>query len=185
MIEVVVGPMFSGKTEELIRRVRRAEIAGKSVVVLKHKFDDRYDTQDISWVASHNGNRIPSFAVHSAREIAEYHDGWDVIGIDEAQFFDYELTDVARRFSDLGMQVLIAGLDMTYRREPFGSMPFLLAIADRIDKLTAICHICGDEAGYTQRLVDGNPAPFNGPTVEVGAQDRYEARCTYCFEPGF
>lgn len=184
MIEVITGPMFCGKTEELIRRARRAEIGRKTVAVIKHKFDDRYDHTDVQWVASHSGNKITSASISSSKEIEQYHFGWDVLCIDEAQFFDLALIDVVEKFSYDGVRVILAGLDMTFRREAFGPMPFLLAIANTVDKLTAVCHVCGDDAGYTQRLVNGKAAPFDGPTVQVGALETYEARCLYCFEVG-
>lgn len=182
MIEVITGPMFSGKSEELIRRMRRAEIAGKTTAVIKHKFDDRYDAKDISYVASHSGTKIPCISIHTAREIEEYHEGWDVLGIDEAQFFEAELCRVVRKLADHGTLVVVAGLDMTFRREPFGPMPTIMAVADRVDKLNAVCHVCGDDAGYTQRLIDGQPASYEEPTVVVGALESYQARCRWCFE---
>lgn len=184
MLEVITGPMFSGKTEELIRRLRRAEIAGKTTAVIKHKFDTRYDAGDITSVSSHSGNRIPCIAIHTAREIEEYQGGWDVLGIDEAQFFEEELCRVVRKLADSGTRVIVAGLDMTFRREAFGPIPILMATSDKVDKLTAVCAVCGDDAGYTQRLIDGEPAGYDEPTVKVGALESYQARCLWCFQPG-
>ena len=179
MIEVITGPMYSGKTEELIRRLTRAKIAGRKVMAYKPLIDNRYGSEVL---ASHSGIKIDCQPVAAAAFIGP--NGFDVIGIDEAQFFDYLLIDTIEYLANNGIQVIVAGLDMTYRKEPFGCMPHLMAIAKSVDKLSAVCHVCGEDAHYTQRLIDGKPAPFSGETILVGAQDSYEARCWYCYEEG-
>jgi len=180
-IEVVCGPMFSGKSEELIRRLRRAEIAGQRVLIAKAQIDDRYD---ISHVVSHSGHRIRAVGVADPASIERYAEGCDVVGIDEVQFFDPGVVDTCVRLADTGLRVIAAGLDTDFRAEPFGPMPELLARAEIVDKLQAVCHRCGGAATRTQRLVDGRPAPFSGDTIQIGALDAYEARCRNCFEPG-
>jgi thymidine kinase len=180
-IEVVCGPMFSGKSEELIRRLRRAEIAGQKVLIAKAQIDDRYD---ISHVVSHSGHRIRAVGVEDPLTIERYAEGCDVVGIDEIQFFDPCIVGVCVALADSGIRVIAAGLDTDFRAEPFGPMPELLARAELVDKLQAVCHRCGGPATRTQRLVNGTPAPFAGETIQVGALDAYEARCRDCFEPG-
>ncbi len=180
-LEVVCGPMFSGKSEELIRRLRRAEIAGQRVLIVKPGIDDRYDVSD---VVSHSGVRMPAVGLAGADEIMRFADGYDVIGLDEVQFFDDEVVDVCIRLADQGLRVIAAGLDTDFRVEPFGPMPLLLARAEFVDKLQAVCHRCGGPATRTQRLVNGAPAPYGGATVQVGALDAYEARCRSCYQPG-
>ena len=180
-IEVVCGPMFSGKSEELIRRMRRAEIAGQRVLIAKPRIDDRYD---ISHVVSHSGHRLRAVGVGEAANILSVVEGCQVVGIDEAQFFDDAVVEVALTLANQGLRVIAAGLDTDFRAEPFGPMPELLARAEIVDKLQAVCHRCGGAATRTQRLVDGKPAPFGGDTIQVGALDAYEARCRQCFEPG-
>lgn len=172
-LEVICGCMFSGKSEELMRRARRAQIAGKKVVLAKLAVDTRYDKDA---VASHNGNKWDAIIVETAADLRIKALGYDVVGIDEAQFFAEEDLASLRAMAERQV-VIISGLDMTYRGEPFGIMPFLMAIADRVDKLDAICHTCGELATMTQRLIDGKPAPFNGPTVQIGGLETYEARC--------
>jgi thymidine kinase len=177
--------MFSGKSEELMRRLRRSKIAGKEVIAFKPAIDDRYETE---WITSHNGVKYPCMHVENFYwpstlvEAGQNLDNPLVIGIDEVQFFSsaiiYEIVD----YVDAGHRVIVAGLDMTYRREEFGIMPGLMAIADTVDKLSAVCHKCGEDAIYTQRLIDGKPAPFSGDTIVVGGLDSYEARCRKCFE---
>lgn len=177
-LEVVVGPMYSGKSEELLRRLRRAEIGGNTVVVVKPDIDSRYSKKH---VVSHAGTKMPAMILRDSAEIRLQTLGYDVVGIDEIQFFDdvdlvNNLEIMAKR------QVIIAsGLDMTYRGEPFGQVPTLLAVADSILKLSAVCHSCGKDATMTQRLIDGKPAPATGPTVQVGGLDSYEARCRGCW----
>ena len=175
-IEVVCGPMFSGKSEELIRRLRRAMIARKRVEVFKPTIDDRYSVNEI---VSHADVRLKSEVVASATEILERVDPRvQVVGIDEANFMGPALVDVAQRLADGGKQVIIAGLDTDYLGRPFPPMPELLALAESITKTLAICMRCGNPAKHTQRL-RGSDA-----LIEVGASDSYEARCRRCFEPG-
>ncbi len=180
-IEAVCGPMFSGKSEELIRRLRRAEIAGQAVMIAKPRLDDRYD---IGHVVSHSGHRIRAVGVDDPAAIVRLAEGYEVVGIDEVQFFGDAVVDVLVALADGGMRVIAAGLDLDFRGEPFGPMPQLLARAELVDKLQAVCLRCGGPATRTQRLVDGVPAPFDGATIQVGALDAYEARCRGCFEPG-
>ena len=175
-IEVICGSMFCGKTEELIRRVRRAIIARQQVKVFKPQIDDRYGIQNIT---SHTGQSVEAIPVESSGEILAQAEGsFTVVAIDEAQFFDMGLVAVVKRLVDERAQrVLIAGLDTDFRGEPFGPMPHLLSIAEEVLKLRAICVVCGEAASRTQRLVDGRPAAYDDPTILVGAQESYEARC--------
>jgi thymidine kinase len=178
-IEVVCGPMFCGKSEELIRRLRRSTIARYAVVCVKPSIDDRHGVGD---VISHAGSRIAARAIADPRELLELRGEADVIGIDEAQFFDSRLVGVCEDLAASGLSVICAGLDRDYRGLPFGPMPELLSIADRVTKLQAVCVQCGGDATLSQRLVDGAPAPFDDATVVVGGAERYEARCRGCFE---
>ncbi len=175
-IEVICGSMFCGKTEELIRRVRRAIIARQTIKVFKPQIDDRYGIERIT---SHTGQSVEAIAVESSSEILALADGGaTVVAIDEAQFFDMGLIDVVQRLvDDHSLRVIVAGLDTDFRGEPFGPMPQLLSIAEEVIKLHAICVICGEDASRTQRLVDGKPAAYDDPTILVGAQESYEARC--------
>jgi thymidine kinase len=173
--------MFSGKSEEMIRRLRRAEIAGQRVVIFKPRIDDRYDATD---VVSHAGARMRAVAVESVPELVARSAGHDVIGIDEVQFFDRAVVEAALALADGGVRVVVSGLDQDFRRLPFGVMPELLAYAEFVDKLQAVCHRCGGTATTTQRLVGGLPAPYAGETIVVGALDSYEARCRDCHEAG-
>jgi thymidine kinase len=174
-IEVVCGSMFSGKTEELIRRVRRAIIARQPVQVFKPQLDNRYG---ITSVASHTGQTVEAKAiVHSSDMIDLVKNDTTVIAIDEIQFFDDGIVGVVQQLADSGIRVICAGLDMDFRGEPFGCMPQLLAIAEEVLKLSAICTVCGGAATRTQRLVNGQPAYFDDPVIMVGAQEAYEARC--------
>jgi len=167
--------MFSGKTDELIRRLIRATIAKQKVQVFKPAIDIRYAVEKVT---SHAGANYEATPVASAAEIHEKLDkDTTVVGIDEAQFFDPEIVNVALELASRGVRVLVAGLDMDFRGEPFGPMPLILARAERVDKLHAICMVCGDEASRTQRLVNGNPARYDDPVVIVGASELYEARC--------
>jgi thymidine kinase len=180
-LEVICGPMFSGKSEEMIRRLRRAEIAGQRVVLFKPNLDDRYDAADI---VSHAGARMRGVPVSSSRELlARAHEA-EVVGIDEVQFFDHEIVAGALALAEKGVRVVAAGLDQDFRRLPFGPMPALLAHAEFVDKLQAVCHRCGGPATTTQRLVDGEPAPYSGETIVVGANEQYEARCRGCHQAG-
>ena len=180
-LEVICGPMFSGKSEEMIRRLRRAEIAGQRVVILKPHIDDRYDPTD---VVSHAGARMRAVPVSTAAEVPERAHGFDVVGIDEVQFLEPVIVDHALALANRGVRVVVAGLDQDFRRLPFGPMPDLLSHAEFVDKLQAVCHRCGGPATTTQRLVDGLPAPYSGETVVVGAAEQYEARCRDCHEAG-
>jgi len=175
-IEVICGPMFSGKSEELIRRLRRARIARKRVQVFKPTLDDRYSLDEI---VSHGDQRMKSDVVQSAKEILDKID-WrtQVIGVDESNFFGPDLVDVASQLADSGKQVIIAGLDTDYLGRPFPPMPDLLCLAESITKMLAICMRCGNPAKHTQRLVESNDL------IVVGATGMYEARCRRCFEPG-
>jgi thymidine kinase len=174
-IEVIVGSMFSGKSEELIRRLRRAQIARQRVQIFKPAIDDRFAADQI---VSHSEMRIPSLAVRTARELIEAVAAeTEVIGIDEGQFFDLELPMVCDTLANQGKRVIIAGLDQDYLGKPFEPMPQLLAIAEYITKTHAICMVCGNPANHTQRLV------ASGDRVLVGAQGVYEARCRVCFDP--
>lgn len=174
-IEVVCGSMFCGKTEELIRRLRRAMIARQNVQVFKPIIDNRYQ---VAKLASHSGDAFEAIPVNSVRELLDsIHPSTTVIGIDEAQFFDKELIDAVQKLAEKGVRVIIAGLDTDFRGVPFGIMPELMAIAERVDKYHAICMVCGEAASRTQRLVNGKPARFNDPIIIVGASEMYEARC--------
>lgn len=174
-IEIICGSMFSGKTEELIRRVRRAEIAKQHVQVFKPKLDDRYD---VMRVASHDGGHYTAEVIEHPREILEkLKPNTTVVGIDEAQFFDWLVADIARMLADRGLRVIITGLDLDFRGEPFGPMPLLMAEAEMVDKLHAICVVCGSAASRTQRLINGQPARYSDPVILVGASEVYEARC--------
>jgi thymidine kinase len=173
--------MFSGKSEEMIRRLRRAEIAGQRVVIFKPRIDDRYDATD---VVSHAGARMQAVPVASVAEIEAKAQGYEVVGIDEAQFLGDGVVATALELANRGVRVVVAGLDQDFRRLPFGPMPELLVHAEFVDKLQAVCHRCGGPATTTQRLVDGQPAPYTGETVVVGAAEQYEARCRGCHEAG-
>jgi thymidine kinase len=180
-LEVICGPMFSGKSEEMIRRLRRAEIAGQRVVIFKPRIDDRYDATD---VVSHAGIRMRAMAVGSVAELVERSAGYEVVGVDEIQFFEPSIVTAALELANRGSRVVAAGLDQDFRRLPFGPMPELLTRAEFVDKLQAVCHRCGGPATTTQRLVGGRPAPYSGETVVVGAEEQYEARCRDCHEAG-
>lgn len=174
-IEVVCGSMFSGKTDELIRRLVRATIARQNVQVFKPAIDVRYAVEKVT---SHTGANFDALPVEKAADIRKHlAKGTTVVAMDEAQFFDEEIVDVAQELAAHGIRVIVAGLDMDFRGEPFGPMPTLMAKAEKADKLHAICMICGQEASRTQRLVNGKPARYDDPVVIVGASELYEARC--------
>lgn len=174
-IEIICGSMFSGKTEELIRRVRRAIIAKQQIQVFKPQIDGRYGIES---VMSHNGQRVDAEPVDNAHAIrASVREKTTVIAIDEVQFFDDAIVDVVEELANSGLRVIVAGLDMDFRGEPFGSMPDLMCIAEEVTKLRAICTVCGHSATRSQRLVNGNPAYYDDPIIMVGAQESYEARC--------
>ncbi|MDF2839316.1 MAG: Thymidine kinase [Clostridia bacterium] len=182
-IEVIVGSMFSGKSEELIRRVNRARIAKQKVQVFKHCIDDRYA---IDHVVSHNGTKTEAIKITKASDILKYLDeDAFVITIDEVQFFDEEIVDVCVKLADQGKRVIAAGLDQDFRGEPFGPTPALMAVAEFVDKMQAICMTCGNPATRTQRMINGKPACYHDPVILVGATESYEARCRKCHEvPG-
>lgn len=174
-IEVITGSMFSGKTDELIRRLRRARIARQKVQVFKPIIDDRYSVEKVT---SHAGNEFDAYPISRSEEIWQKLDPEaSVVAIDEAQFFDEGIVGVVQALASKGVRVIVAGLDMDFRGEPFGVMPVLMAIAERVDKLQAICMVCGEPASRTQRLVNGKPAKYSDPVVIVGASELYEARC--------
>jgi len=174
-IEVVCGSMFSGKTDELIRRLVRATIAKQKVQVFKPAIDVRYAVEKVT---SHAGSNYDAIPVERAAEIRKKLDSdTTVIGIDEAQFFDDEIVQIAGELASNGIRVIVAGLDMDFKAEPFGPMPVLMSLAESVEKLHAICMVCGNEASRTQRLVNGNPARYDDPVVIVGASEMYEARC--------
>lgn len=176
-LEVVAGPMFSGKSEELIRRVTRALIARQSVRVFKPAIDDRYDAIA---VASHAGRTLEAEAVDGVDDLRKRLDeAPEVVAIDEAQFFEPELIDLVQDLADAGARIIVAGLDLDFRGEPFGPVPTLLAKAEAVEKLTAICR-CGRAATRTQRLIGGHPAHYDDPIILVGATESYEPRCRAC-----
>lgn len=174
-IEVVCGSMFSGKTDELIRRLIRATIAKQKVQVFKPAIDIRYAVEKVT---SHAGSDYDATPIEKSMEVLSKVDtDTTVVGIDEAQFFDGEIVNVAEQLASRGVRVIAAGLDTDFRGEPFGPMPLLMSRAEHVDKLHAICMVCGDEASRTQRLVNGKPAKYDEPVVIVGAAELYEARC--------
>lgn len=173
-IEVICGPMFAGKTEELIRRIRRLEIANKKVLVFKPLIDTRYSQSEI---VSHNFSKSKAIPIAKASEIFDYLvDGVDCIVIDEAQFFDNEIVDIVDYLADQEIRIIIAGLDRDFRGKPFGPMPYLLAIAEEVTKLTAICMVSGDVATRTQRIINGKEAKESDPIIIIGANEKYEPR---------
>ena len=177
-IEVVFGPMYSGKSEELIRRIRRAKIAKQKVQVFKPEIDNRYSKDQ---VVSHCGEKEEGICVKNSSDILRLLDeDTDVVAIDEAQFFDEGLINVVTYIADRNKRVICAGLDMDFRGEPFGPMSSLAAIAEFVDKIQAICMVCGNQATRTQRLINGKPAKYSDPIVLVGANESYEARCRKC-----
>ena len=180
-IEVIAGVMFSGKSEELIRRVRRAMIARKRVQVFKSHLDGRY--AGIYAISSHDGRSAEAVPVDSSAQIAQCLDPMaHVIAIDEAQFLDDSIVDLTTSLAARGRRVILAGTDTDFRGEPFGPMPQLMAIAEVVDKLHAICVLCGSPASRNQRLVEGRPARYDSPVIQVGGTDSYEARCRACHQ---
>lgn len=171
-IEVICGSMFSGKTEELIRRLRRAQFANQKVAIYKPAIDKRYSEED---VVSHNNTHIPSMAITSPAEMLTIDAGIQVVGIDEAQFFDESIVNVVEYLANHGVRVIVAGLDMDYLGKPFGAMPTLMAIAEDVQKVHAICVKCGNLAGYSHRIVK------NKDLVLLGEKDSYEPLCRECF----
>lgn len=179
-LEVICGPMFSGKSEELIRRLRRANIAKQKVAVFKPKLDTR---RGVDIVSSHNGTCIDAIPVDNIETIISYmqQQAVQVVGFDEVQFFPPDIIAVICHLVEEGKRVVTAGLDLDFRGIPFGPVPTLLAIADQITKLQAICTECGHDAHHTQRLVNNQPARFDDPIILIGAQEAYQARCRNCF----
>lgn len=178
-LEVISGNMYAGKTEELLRRVKRIEYSKKKVVVFKPKIDNRYSDDE---VVSHNNVRTKSIIISNGKELMDnlpnplpY-----AIAIDEVQFFKDDIIKVIESLADRGVRVIVAGLDCDFRGEPFGIMPELLARAECVTKLSAICQVCGAPATRTQRLINGVPAKYNDPIILVGAKEQYEARCRHC-----
>ena len=180
-LEVISGVMFSGKSEELIRRVRRAVIARKKVQVFKSHLDERY--AGVYAVSSHDGTVVEAEPVQNAIEImALARPDTEVVAIDEAQFLDKGVVAVANALAGRGVRVIVAGIDSDFRAEPFGAMPELMAAAEVVDKLHAICVVCGGPASRNQRLINGKPAPYDSPQIMVGGSESYEARCRHCHE---
>lgn len=183
-IEVICGCMFSGKTEELIRRLHHVQIARQRLRAFTPRRDTRYSVGNL---VSHNGVRIEALPIHSIHEVPEHvQDDVQVIALDELHFFESDpdaIVAICQALADRGLRVIAAGLDQDFRAEPFPAMSRLLSVAEQVDKLYAICVRCGAYATRSQRLIDGNPAPYNAPTIAVGGLDMYEARCRACFEP--
>jgi len=178
-IEVIAGVMFSGKSEELIRRVRRALIARRHVQAFKSHLDARYG--GIGTVSSHDGRSFEAVPVSSALELASLvRPETEIVGVDEAQFMDDGIVEVATALANRGVRVILAGADTDFRGEPFGPMGPLMAVAEVVDKLRAICVVCGELACRNQRLVNGRPAPWDAPVIQVGGAESYEARCRHC-----
>jgi thymidine kinase len=174
-IELICGSMFSGKSEELIRRVRRAQIAKQHVQVFKPNIDTRYTQEKVS---SHNGTHIEAVVAQDAMDVMrQLNPETDVVAIDEVQFFDWTIAEVCNTLAEQGKRVILAGLDMDFRGEPFGPMPLLMAQAETVEKLHAICMVCGAPATRTQRLINDEPASYDDPVIFVGASEAYQARC--------
>ncbi|MCF7899351.1 thymidine kinase [Candidatus Babeliales bacterium] len=182
-LEIICGSMFSGKTEELLRRLKRAEYAKQNILTIKHQIDDRRKS---TYITSHNGQERSACNVNNEQEninkILELAQDVHVIGIDEIQFFPTSIIEIICKLIEKGKRVIAAGLDLDFRGVPFGIIPTVLAIADEVTKLKAICVICGKDAHHTQRLVNGNPAKYDDPIILVGASECYQARCRNCFQ---
>ncbi len=179
-VEAICGSMFSGKSEELIRRMRRSQFAKQEIQVFKPAIDNRYSDEA---VVSHNGTSIIALPVPTSQSILEKLQAeTDVVGIDEVQFFDDQIVEVVQELANRGYCVIVAGLDQDFRGEPFGKMPELLAIAESVTKLQAVCAVCGSPASRTQRLIDGKPAYYDDPIILVGASESYEPRCRHHHE---
>ncbi|WP_102026413.1 thymidine kinase [Salirhabdus sp. Marseille-P4669] len=179
-VEVICGSMFSGKSEELIRRVRRATYGNLKVKVFKPAIDNRYSEES---VVSHNGNSVVAQPINKSLEIYDYIDeSYDVIGIDEVQFFDEHIVEVCQDLANQGYRVVVAGLDLDFRGEPFGQVPELMALSEEVTKLNAICPVCGSPSSRTQRLINGKPASYDDPIIMVGASESYEPRCRHHHE---
>ena len=179
-IETISGCMFAGKTEELIRRIKVLEYAKKEIMVFKPMIDNRYSHTK---VVSHAGSSVESHVISNAAEILNMiKPTTQVVAIDEAQFFDDNICDVANELADRGIRVMCAGLDTNFKGEPFGPMPLLITEAEFVTKLAAVCNKCGAPATRTQRIINGHPASYNDPIILVGASESYEARCRHCHE---
>jgi len=179
-VEVITGPMFAGKTEELIRRVKRMEYAKKQYLIFKPAIDNRYSKDE---VVSHNKKSMGAISISHGSDIKRYlKKNTQAIVIDEVQFFDESLVKYVQELAGKGLRVICAGLDTDFRGEPFGIVGPLMAVAEQVTKLTAICSECGTDATRTQRIIDGKPAYYDDPTILVGANDSYEARCRCCHE---
>ncbi len=179
-VEVICGSMFSGKSEELIRRVRRTQFAKQEIAVYKPKLDNRYSDES---VVSHNGTSVIAKAVEGSHFILDdLNPEVDVVAIDEVQFFDEGIVEVVQTLANSGYRVIIAGLDQDFRGEPFGPMPDLMSIAEQVTKLQAVCAVCGSPASRTQRLINGEPACYDDPVILVGASEAYEPRCRHHHE---
>ncbi|MBN8194493.1 thymidine kinase [Bacillus sp. NTK074B] len=179
-VEVICGSMFSGKSEELIRRVRRTQFAKQEIAVYKPKLDNRYSDES---VVSHNGTSVIAKAVEESSVILDdLNPEVDVVAIDEVQFFDEGIVDVVQTLANSGYRVILAGLDQDFRGEPFGPMPDLMSIAEQVTKLQAVCAVCGSPASRTQRLINGEPACYDDPVILVGASEAYEPRCRHHHE---
>ena len=174
-IECITGSMFSGKSEELIRRLRRGIYAKQKVIVFKPAIDDRYHKEK---VVSHDGNELEAINISTAREILLQNlSQFDVIGIDEIQFFFFVFVHIVEKLAEEGHRVVVAGLDMDFRGEPFDPMPQIMAVSEQVTKLQAVCAVCGSSSSRTQRLIDGQPARIDDPIILVGANESYEPRC--------
>lgn len=177
-LEVICGCMFSGKTEELIRRLKRATYARQKVQIFKHSFDNRYDELSIT---THYGLKLPTVPCREPGDIIRgLERGVQVVGIDEVQFYGELIVPAIEEILRQDVKVIVSGLDMDFRGQPFGAMPRLLTMAEQVDKLSAICSVCGEPATRTQRLLDGHPAPYDSEIVSVGSTEKYEARCRKC-----
>jgi thymidine kinase len=179
-VEVICGSMFSGKSEELIRRVRRAQFAKQKIAVFKPKLDNRYAEQS---VVSHNGSSFQAKQISHSIEILHHVEAdIDIVAIDEVQFFDEGIVRIVQQLADRGHRIVVAGLDMDFRGEPFGQMPMLMAVAEQVTKLQAVCTVCGSPSSRTQRLINGSPASYHDPVILVGAAEAYEPRCRHHHE---
>ena len=180
-IECICGSMFSGKSEELLRRIKRGVIAKQKVILFKPSIDNRYDENRVS---THNGNSYDSISIEKSSDILNFvkDTKYDIIGIDEIQFFDNDIVKIINKLADDGIRVIVAGLDMDFKAEPFHPMPEIMAISEMVTKLHAVCNKCGKEASRSQRLINGKPAKYDDPIVVIGASESYEARCRHCHE---
>ena len=180
-IECICGSMFSGKSEELLRRIKRGVIAKQKVLLFKPSIDNRYDENRVS---THNGNSYDSISIEKSSDILNFvkDTKYDIIGIDEIQFFDNDIVKIINKLADDGIRVIVAGLDMDFKAEPFHQMPEIMAISEMVTKLHAVCNKCGKEASRSQRLINGKPAKYDDPVVVIGASESYEARCRHCHE---